>query len=198
MERYFTKGSRIPLQNGQSAEVIAKLGEGGQGTVYRVRIGGKEYALKWYHKGTLQNPRRFYQNLENNIRQGAPSPAFLWSEFLTKERDGSFGYVMKLRPSNYREFSDFLLAKVHFSSLSAAANVALNITNGFRELHRKGFAQTNDQTAVSQLKDYLPTLSEKGSGDDMSVGIIVNTDFARQKTAAFEKSRQASQNEVTP
>ena len=140
MERYFTKGSRIPLQNGQSAEVIAKLGEGGQGTVYRVRIGGKEYALKWYHKGTLQNPRRFYQNLENNIRQGAPSPAFLWPEFLTKERDGSFGYVMKLRPSNYRGFSDFLLAKVHFSSLSAAANAALNITNGFRELHRKGFS----------------------------------------------------------
>ena len=90
MERYFAKGSRIPLQNGPSAEVIAKLGEGGQGTVYRVRIGGKEYALKWYHKGTLQNPRRFYQNLENNIRQGAPSPAFLWPEFLTKERDGSF------------------------------------------------------------------------------------------------------------
>ena len=138
MERYFTKGSRIPLQNGQSAEEIAKLGEGGQGTVYRVRIGGKEYALKWYHKGTLQNPRRFYQNLENNIRQGAPSPAFLWPEFLTKERDGSFGYVMKLRPSNYREFSDFLLAKVHFSSLSAAANAALNITNGFRELHLEG------------------------------------------------------------
>ena len=36
MEQYFTNGSRIPLQNGQSAEVIAKLGEGGQGTVYRV------------------------------------------------------------------------------------------------------------------------------------------------------------------
>ena len=115
MEQYFTKGSRIPLQNGQSAEVIAKLGEGGQGTVYRVRVAGQEYALKWYHKTALQNPRRFYQNLENNIRQGAPSPAFLWPEFLTKEKDGSFGYVMKLRPSNYREFSDFLLTKVHFS-----------------------------------------------------------------------------------
>ena len=69
MEQYFTKGSRIPLQNGQSAEVIAKLGDGGQGTVYRVRVTGQEYALKWYHKGALQNPRRFYQNLENNIRQ---------------------------------------------------------------------------------------------------------------------------------
>ena len=99
MEQYFTKGSRIPLQNGQSAEVIAKLGEGGQGTVYRVRVTGQEYALKWYHKTALQNPRRFYQNLENNIRQGAPSPAFLWPEFLTGEKNGSFGYVMKLRPS---------------------------------------------------------------------------------------------------
>lgn len=68
----------------------------------------------------------------------------------------------------------------------------------FYRLTLRSFAQTNDQTAVSQLKDYLPTLSEKGSGDDMSVGIIVNTEFARQKTAAFEKSRQASQNEVTP
>ena len=68
----------------------------------------------------------------------------------------------------------------------------------FYRLALKSFAQTDEATAVSQLKDYLPTLSEKGSGDDMSVGIIVNTDFARQKTAAFEKSRQASQNEVTP
>ena len=68
----------------------------------------------------------------------------------------------------------------------------------FYRLTLRSFAQTNDQTAVSQLKDYLPTLSEKGSGDDMSVGIIVNTDFARQKTAAFEKSQKASQNEVTP
>lgn len=47
---------------------------------------------------------------------------------------------MDLRPGNYREFSEFLLAKVHFESLSAAVNAALNITNGFRELHRNGFS----------------------------------------------------------
>ena len=140
MEHYFSKGNKIPLQNGRFAEIISKLGEGGQGTVYRVAVDGQEYALKWYHKGVLQNPRRFYQNIENNIKQGAPSPAFLWPQFLTKEVNGSFGYIMKLRPSNYKEFSEFLLAKVHFSSLSAAVNAALNITNGFRELHRKGFS----------------------------------------------------------
>ncbi len=140
MKAYFIKGDKILLQNGEKAEIVEKLGEGGQGVVYRVLVGGQPYALKWYHEGALQNPRRFYQNLENNIRQGAPSPSFLWPAFLTKEADGSFGYVMRLRPSNYREFSDFLLAKVHFASLSAAVAAALNITNGFRELHRKGFS----------------------------------------------------------
>lgn len=68
----------------------------------------------------------------------------------------------------------------------------------FYRLTLRSFAQTNDQTAVSQLKDYLPTLSERGSGDDMSVGIIVNTDFVRQNPTAFEKSQQALKNEVTP
>ena len=47
----YKKGQRIPLANGSNAEIIGKLGEGGQGTVYRVKLGGKEYALKWYHDG---------------------------------------------------------------------------------------------------------------------------------------------------
>ncbi len=140
MANYFVKGDRVPLANGQSAEIMDKLGEGGQGVVYRVRVSGKEYALKWYHKNSIHNPSKFYQNLDNNIQQGTPSPAFLWPLYLSEHYRDSFGYVMELRPRNYREFSEFLLAKVHFASLSAAANAALNITNGFRELHRKGFS----------------------------------------------------------
>ena len=136
----YKKGQRIPLANGSTAEIIGKLGEGGQGTVYRVKLGGKEYALKWYHDGAIQNPKKFYQNLESNIAKGAPTKAFLWPLYITKPFEDSFGYIMDLRPGNYREFSEFLLAKVHFESLSAAVNAALNITNGFRELHRNGFS----------------------------------------------------------
>lgn len=136
----YKKGQRIPLANGSNAEIIGKLGEGGQGTVYRVKLGGKEYALKWYHDGAIQNPKKFYQNLESNIAKGAPTKAFLWPLYITKPFEDSFGYIMDLRPGNYREFSEFLLAKVHFESLSAAVNAALNITNGFRELHRNGFS----------------------------------------------------------
>ena len=140
MADIYTKGHKIPLANGSSVEIIQKLGEGGQGTVYRVSVGGKECALKWYHDGAVQNPKKFYQNLESNIAKGAPTKAFLWPLYLTQQVDNSFGYIMELRPQNYSEFSDFLLAKVHFASLSAAVNAALNITNGFRELHRNGFS----------------------------------------------------------
>ena len=140
MAIYYPKGYKVPLANGAYAQIIEKLGEGGQGVVYKVSMGGKEYALKWYHKGAIQNPRKFYANLENNIKKGAPTKAFLWPQYLTKQIGDSFGYIMELRPGKYREFSDFLLAKVHFASLTAAVNAALNITNGFRQLHRNGFS----------------------------------------------------------
>ncbi len=140
MANDFRKGDKITLINGDVAKVIEKLGEGGQGAVYKVKICKKEYALKWYHKNAIGNIKKFYKNLENNIAHGAPSGAFLWPLFLTEQIGGSFGYVMELRPKNYKEFSDFLLARVRFSSLCAAVNAALNITNGFRELHRRGFS----------------------------------------------------------
>ena len=140
MAEYFTKGHKIPLVNGSYAEIIQKLGEGGQGVVYRVKIANEEYALKWYHKNAIHHPQKFYQNLENNIAKGAPTKAFLWPLYLSEIVDDSFGYIMELRAKNFHEFSEFLLAKVHFYSLSAAVNAALNITNGFRELHRNGFS----------------------------------------------------------
>lgn len=68
----------------------------------------------------------------------------------------------------------------------------------FYRLVFQSFTETNEETAVSQLKDYLPTLSETGSGDDISVGILVNTGFVRQSPSAFEKIARNSSNEVTP
>ncbi len=136
----FCRGSRIPLQNGETAEVCDKLGEGGQGIVYLVYIKNRQYALKWYHQKALNNPQKFYDNLSNNIEQGAPTAAFLWPKYLTEIIGGEFGYVMDLIPQEYKCFSDFLLTKVRFSSITSVINAALNITNGFRELHRKGFS----------------------------------------------------------
>ncbi len=135
--REFSKDAEVRLTSGCSAKVVCKLGEGGQGTVYKVLLDGREYALKWYHPNLFENKAAFKGNLENNIRNGAPAPCFLWPLYMTEELEGSFGYVMELRPQRFRDFSDFLLAREHFGSLGAVVNAALNITNGFRDLHRK-------------------------------------------------------------
>lgn len=93
--------------------------------------------MKWY----LNAPDdKFYRNLQQNIASGAPSAAFLWPEFLTEKQQGSYGYIMKLRPQNYYEFGNFLLAKVSFKSFTAMLSAAMKICNGFMMLHRFGYS----------------------------------------------------------
>lgn len=136
----FQKGQRIRTVSGGELEVIQKLGEGGQGIVYKVNYNGKQLALKWYFGNKLNNTDKFYRNIQNNIKQGAPTRAFLWPLEITEYYEGSFGYLMELRPSEYKDFSLFLLAKVHFANIEAIINTALCITNGFRELHNRGYS----------------------------------------------------------
>lgn len=136
----FQRGQKIRTATGGELEVLQKLGEGGQGIVYKVKYNGKELALKWYFGNKLSNPDKFYRNIENNIKQGAPTESFLWPLEITEYFEGSFGYLMELRPSEYKDFSLFLLAKARFSSIDAIINAALCITNGFRALHNRGFS----------------------------------------------------------
>lgn len=136
----FETGQKIKTTSGGELEVLQKLGEGGQGIVYKVRYNGRELALKWYFVNKLHDPDRFYRNLQNNISKGAPTKAFLWPLEITEYYEGSFGYLMELRPSEYEDFSKFLLAKVRFSSIEAMINAALCITKGFRALHSQGFS----------------------------------------------------------
>lgn len=132
-----SKHAIVSLVGGGSATIIKELGRGGQGIVYLVEVCGEKKALKWY----LNAPDdKFYRNLEQNIVSGAPSDAFLWPEYLTEKQQGSYGYIMKLRPQNYYEFGNFLLAKVSFKSFTAMLSAAMKICNGFMMLHRFGYS----------------------------------------------------------
>jgi DNA-binding helix-hairpin-helix protein with protein kinase domain len=144
-------GVEIPLENGAVAAIASKLGDGGQGTVYKVAIGNEDYALKWYKIDYLKSLDAkgirgwFKQNIAANIQRGSPNNQFIWPLMLTKETAGSFGYVMKLRPSNFRDFSDIYNScdkdgnPVVFHDLRAMANSALNIVEAFKTLHRAGY-----------------------------------------------------------
>ena len=132
-----SKNSIVSLVGGGTATIVKELGRGGQGIVYLVEVCGEKKALKWY----LNAPDdKFYRNLERNIASGAPSDAFLWPEYLTEKQQGSYGYIMKLRPQNYYEFGNFLLAKVSFKSFTAMLSAAMKICDGFMMLHRFGYS----------------------------------------------------------
>ena len=127
----------VTLTNGAVAKVIKELGRGGQGIVYLVEVGGQQMALKWYLNSM---PKKFYNNLEDNISKGAPSDAFLWPEYLTTKQKGSFGYIMKVRPQGYHEFGHYLLARARFKSFDAMVNAAMKICEGFKSLHLSGLS----------------------------------------------------------
>lgn len=129
--------NRVSLVGGKFATIIKELGRGGQGIVYLVDVMGEKKALKWY----LNPPDKdFYRNLEHNIASGAPSDAFLWPEYITNYQNDSYGYIMRLRPNNYYEFGNYLLAKVRFRSFDAMLCAAMKICNGFMMLHRFGYS----------------------------------------------------------
>lgn len=132
------QGDKIRILTKGEATILEELGSGGQGTVYKVCYGEKEYALKWYHKPSKP---KFYENLKCNIEKGSPASCFLWPLFITeKDEKGRFGYLMELRDPSYKEFSDFLLAKEHFSTVSAMVEAAIKICVSFRQLHNKGYS----------------------------------------------------------
>jgi len=134
------KGRAIQTKDFKKIIVGDKLGEGGQGAVYKVDYNGALKALKWYSGKKIANPKKFYENLENNIKKGKPANAFLWPEAITEKHGEAFGYVMDLRPPEYKDFSKFLIGREGFASITAMTNAALQITAGFRALHQKGYS----------------------------------------------------------
>lgn len=139
-------GDTVKMKNGGEAKILSEFGSGGQGTVYKVIYNGKEYALKWYHPGVFKGKEKdFYSNLENNIAKGAPTDAFLWPLGVTEVLNGSFGYIMDIRPAGYEELTNFFVGskkkqQVRFKSFAAISTAAINIIQAFRELHNRGYS----------------------------------------------------------
>ena len=172
-----TIGTIIKTDFGTPIKVEKLLGEGGQGYVYLVDYAGQKKALKWYKDKALRDPDAFYKNLKNNVQKGAPDKAFLWPEAVTERRDGTFGYVMNLRPEGYYELSKIIASdKINFASYRVIAEAAIKITYAFKVLHSIGYSyqDLNDGNFFINIKtgDVLICDNDNAAPQDTHTGII--------------------------
>lgn len=129
-------GTIMTSESGNKYTVKSLLGAGGQGEVYDVECNGQHYALKWYFKGSATGRQK--KMLEAIIAHGAPDNSFLWPmELVVPVTGGLFGYIMPLRPKNYKSIVDLMKKKIN-PSFYVLCRTAFNLTKGYQRLHGTG------------------------------------------------------------
>lgn len=138
MEGQLRRGTVLTSESGGRYTVKQLLGAGGQGEVYSVESENKLYALKWYYKNTATKNQK--EILDNLIQSGAPDDSFLWPQDMIFRAFGeSFGYIMPLRPKNYRSIVDMMKRKAE-PSFYCLCRAAYHLTRGYNALHGKGYS----------------------------------------------------------
>lgn len=138
MDGQLKAGTILTSESGSTYTVKQLLGSGGQGEVYSVEANSKLYALKWYYKNTATKNQK--EILDNLIEKGQPDASFLWpQDMIFKSYQESFGYIMPLRPKNYKSIVDMMKRKAE-PSFSCLCRAAYNLTKGYNALHGKGYS----------------------------------------------------------
>ena len=133
MDGQLKAGTKLTSEGGVIYEVKRMLGAGGQGEVYDVESNGKHFALKWYFKHMATREQKAI--LDNLVTKGSPATCFLWPEDIIFHQYGeSFGYIMPLRPKNYKSIVDLMKRRAE-PTFYALCRAAYNLTNGYQQLH---------------------------------------------------------------
>ena len=136
MEGQLKNGTILTSESGNKYEVVSLLGAGGQGEVYDVKCSGNHYALKWYFKGSATERQK--KILETIIAKGSPDESFLWPmELIVPAKSDLYGYIMPLRPKNYKSIVDLMKKRVN-PSFYTLCRTAFNLTRGYQKLHAMG------------------------------------------------------------
>ena len=142
---HLKKGYILRNSEGQMIEVMQLIAAGGQGEVYKVRLGSRNYALKWYFPAT--NPSQQKQAEEQLkalkdylLNVSPPDNRFHWPLSMTiDKKKNSFGYLMELLDSRFQGLEHLVLGKMRpVPSFQILCTAAINLAESFRKLHNMG------------------------------------------------------------
>ena len=129
-------GEKLPSKHGTVYTIKRFIASGGQGEVYEVedKKGKGRFALKWYFKHSATDYQK--KLIERLISRGKPDHRFLWPLDMIEQK-GLFGYVMDLRPPEYKSILDLMKRRAEptFDSLCMAG---INLADGYQSLHSQG------------------------------------------------------------
>ncbi len=119
------------------------ISSGGQGEVYRVTVGGSEYALKWYYPNcSTPEQRKIIENVLQRVRARpnlAQDSRFVFPIDLVEDSQWKrFGYLMPLLiGKQFPSVNDMMIGKVK-PPFSVRCEVAYQLADAFQKLHTSG------------------------------------------------------------
>jgi eukaryotic-like serine/threonine-protein kinase len=123
------------LRAGTAVTVGERLGEGGQGVVHAVTIGGAPYAVKWYRYAPSGELRKSIAAL---VERGRPHRDFYWPiDLVASDELTGFGYVMPRLEPRFSSFAQ-LVSRSDQPPFRVVITVGRHLVTAFEALHSAG------------------------------------------------------------
>ena len=123
------------LRAGTAVTVGERLGEGGQGVVHAVTIGGAPYAVKWYRYPASGELRKSIAAL---VERGRPHRDFIWPiDLVASDELSGFGYVMPRLEPRFSSFAQ-LVSRSDQPPFRVVSAIGRQLVTAFEALHSAG------------------------------------------------------------
>ena len=123
------------LRAGSAVTVGERLGEGGQGVVHAVTIGGAPYAVKWYRYAPSGELRKSIAAL---VERGRPHRDFIWPiDLVVSDELSGFGYVMPRLEPRFSSFAQ-LVSRSDQPPFRVVSTIGRHLVTAFEALHSAG------------------------------------------------------------
>ena len=123
------------LRAGSAVTVGERLGEGGQGVVHAVTIGGAPYAVKWYRYAPSGELRKSIAAL---VERGRPHRDFCWPiDLVASDELSGFGYVMPRLEPRFSSFAQ-LVSRSDQPPFRVVITIGRHLVTAFEALHSAG------------------------------------------------------------